>query len=70
MKRNEPLRVFFMFFLAVLLPVVGLMAQWEPVRYEMEMEIRYEENELVAGCLLTVGNTSDRSLDYLPLRLY
>lgn len=64
------LRVLSLLLLAVLLPVSGLMAQWEPVRYEMEMEIRYEENELVAGCMLTVRNTSGRPLDSLPLRLY
>ncbi len=56
--------------LVLMLPVVGLMAQWEPIRYEMEMEIRYEENELVAACMLTVRNTSGRPLDSLPLRLY
>jgi hypothetical protein len=56
--------------LVLMLPVSGLMAQWEPLRYEMEMEIRYEENELAAGCLLTVRNTSGQSLETLPLRLY
>lgn len=64
------LRVIALLLAAFLLPVSGLMAQWEPTRYEMGIEIRYEENELVAGCMLTVRNTSDVPQETLPLRLY
>jgi hypothetical protein len=55
--------------LLMLLSYSGLKAQWEPVRYDMDIEICFDENRLVANCLLTVRNDSGQAAEYLPLRL-
>lgn len=64
------IRTFILILPVLLCMGMGLKAQWEPVRYEMDITVCYETNTMHASCLLTVKNTSDSSAETLPLMLY
>lgn len=73
MQNHTSFRMLKMFLCCMFFVAVGVhsaKAQWEPVKYDMDIRVDYASAKIYADCKLTVTNTSTGPSRNLPLLLY